>query len=52
MVEQWVEVQGVGSSNLPSSTLIRDLTVIWIWQPDCKSGLSGSGSSPPGPTTL
>ena len=24
--------------------------VIWIWQPDCKSGLSGSGSSPQGPT--
>ena len=26
--------------------------VIWIWQPDCKSGLSGSGSSPQGPTLI
>ena len=29
-----------------------ELKVIWIWQPDCKSGPLGSGSSPPGPTKL
>lgn len=50
MVEHGSEESSVGSSNLPYSTKL-ELKVIWIWQPDCKSGPSGSGSSPPGPTS-
>ena len=35
---------------LPQQIIIWEPKVIWIWQSDCKSDLSGSGSSPQGPT--